>query len=121
MAQEKSPHTQAQQDTQFAQTDTNPNEQEQTTAAASEYESRDGAQTGGKLSPKTMPGSAHALKIEEPPVAYEGSLASRSFDDATKQDVTTNASSKEAEGQRNVVGEREDSQAGVNHSNKIPE
>lgn len=40
--------------------------------------------------------------------------------DDTKQGVTTNPSSKEAVGQRKVVGEREDAQAGVNHSDKVP-
>ena len=53
-------------------------------------------------------------------MAYEGTLASRSFDDDTKQGMTTAPSSKEAEGQRKVVGQREDAQAGVNHSDKIP-
>jgi hypothetical protein len=80
----------------------------------------DGAQTGGNRSPKTMPKPAHAHNTEDQPVAYEGSPASRTFDDDTKQGVTTNASSKEAEGQRKVVGDREDAQAGVNHSAKIP-
>jgi hypothetical protein len=120
MTKQKSPHTQTQQDTHFAQTDVNPDELEQNTGQASEYENREGAETGGKRSPKTMPASAHSHNTEDQPVAYEGSLASRTFDDDTKQGVTTNASSKEAEGQRKVVGAREDSQAGVNHSNKIP-
>ena len=121
MAKQKSPHTQTQQDTHFAQTDVNPDELEQDTGQASEYEKMDGAETGGKRSPKTMPQAAHPHKTEDQQVAYEGSLASRTFDDETKQGVTTAPSSKEAEGQRKVVGEREDAQAGVNHSNKIPE
>jgi hypothetical protein len=120
MAKQKSPHTQTQQDTHFAQTDVNPDELEQNLERGEEYENRDGAQTGGKRSPKTMPASAHPHNTEDQAVAYEGSLASRTFDDDSKQGVTTNASSKEAEGQRKVVGQREDSQAGVNHSNKIP-
>ena len=53
-------------------------------------------------------------------MAYEGTLASRSFDDNAKKGVTTAPSSKEAEEQRKVVGQREDAQAGVNHSDKIP-
>jgi hypothetical protein len=120
MAKQQSPHTQTQQDTHFAQTDVSPNELEQNTGHASEYENMDGAQTGGNRSPKTMPKPAHAHNTEDQPVAYEGSPASRTFDDDTKQGVTTNASSKEAEGQRKVVGDREDAQAGVNHSAKIP-
>jgi hypothetical protein len=115
MAKQKSPHTQTQQDTHFAQTDVNPDELEQNTGHASEYENMDEAQTGGKRSPKTMPASAHPHNTEE------GTLASRTFDDDNKQGVTTNASSKEAVRQRKVVSKREDSQAGVNHSGKIPE
>ena len=80
----------------------------------------DGAQTGGKRSSKTMPQSANPDNTEEQQVAYEGTLASRSFDDDTKQGVTTAPSSKEAEEQRKVVAQREDAQAGVNHSDKIP-
>jgi hypothetical protein len=121
MAKQNSPHTQTQQDTHFAQTDVNPDELEQNTGHASEYENRDGAQTGGKRSPKTMPQFAHPHNTEDQPVAFEGTLASRTFDDDNKQGVTTNASSKEAVGQRKVVSQREDSQAGVNHSDKIPE
>ncbi|WP_109487602.1 hypothetical protein [Occallatibacter savannae] len=121
MAKQKSPHTQTQQDTHFAQTDVNSDELEQSTGNASEYENMEGAETGGKRSPKTMPESAHPHNTEDQQVAYEGTLASRTFDDDTKQGVTTAPSSKEAEGQRKVVGEREDAQAGVNHSSKIPE
>jgi hypothetical protein len=120
MAKQKSAHTETQQDTHFAQTDVNPDELAQNAGNGEEYENREGAQTGGKRSPRTMPGSAHPHNTEDQPVAYEGSLASRTFDDDNKQGVTTNASSKEAEGQRKVVSEREDAQAGVNHSNKIP-
>jgi len=121
MADKNSPHTQTQQDTHFAQTDVNPDERVQDAGHGSEYENTDGAQTGGKRSAKTTPGSAHPHNTEDQPVAYEGTLASRTFDDDTKQGVTTNASSKEAEGQRKVVSQREDSQAGVNHSSKVPE
>lgn len=120
MAEQKSPHTQTQQDTHFAQTDVNRDEVEQNTGNAPEYEETYGAQTGGKRSPKTMPQSANPHNAEEQQVAFEGTLASRSFDDDTKQGVTTAPSSKEAEGQRKVVGQREDAQAGVNHSDKIP-
>ena len=120
MAKQKTPHKQTQQDTRFAQTDVSPDELEQNPRNASEYENRDGAETGGKRSPRTTPSSAHAHNTESQPVAYEGSLDSRTFDDDTRQGVTTNASSKEAAGQRKVVSEREDAQAGVNHSNKIP-
>lgn len=123
MTKQKSPHPQTQQDTHFAQSDVNPGETAQSVGRgddADTYENREGAQTGGKRSPKTMPGSAHPHNTEQADAAYEGSIASRVFDDDSKQGVTTKSSRKEAEGQRKVVGERPDSQAGVNHRGKTP-
>ena len=120
MAEQKSPHTQTQQDMQAAPTDVNADRSQQNAPDASEYEEMYGAQTGGKRSSKTMPQSANPHNTEDQKVAYEGTLASRSFDDDTKQGVTTAPSSKEAEGQRKVVGQRADAQAGVNHSDKVP-
>lgn len=124
MAKDTTSHTQSQQNANFAQSDVNRDELEQNTEQredAASYENRDGAQTGGTRSPKHTPGPARSDNAEDQPAAYEGSLASRTFDDDEKQVVTTNASSKEAEGQRKVVGGREDAQAGVNHSNKVPQ
>lgn len=121
MAKQKTPHTQTQQNTNPAQTDVNPDETNQNAGRSSEYENMNGAETGEKKSPRKMPSAAHEHNTEDQQAAYTGTLASRAFDDDTKQGVTTNPSSKEAVGQRKVVGEREDAQAGVNHSNKIPE
>jgi phage protein D len=123
MAVQKSPHTQSQQNTHFAQTDVNPDELEQTVGTgedAATYENRNGAQTGGTRSPRHSPGSRAPHKVEPAAAAYEGTLTSRVFDDANKQGISNNASSKEAEGQRKVVSQRDDSQAGVNHSGKTP-
>jgi hypothetical protein len=72
MAKQKSPNTETQQDTHFAQTDVNPDELAQNAGGGEEYENREGAQTGGKRSPRTMPGSAHPHNTEDQPVAYEG-------------------------------------------------
>lgn len=124
MAVQKSPHTQSQQNTHFAQTDVNPDELEQTLGAgnaAAAYENRDGAQTGGTRSPKDSPGSARPHNVEPQAAAHEGTLASRVSDDPGKQGISHNSSSKEADGQRKVVGHRDDSQAGVNHSGKTPQ
>lgn len=121
---EETPHTQSQQNTHFAQTDVNPDELEQNTGTgedARSYEDRDGTQTGGTRSPKHTPGSAHPHNTEPASAAFEGSLTSRTFDDEDKQGVTTNPSSKEAEGQRKVVNARDDARAGVNQSDKGPE
>jgi hypothetical protein len=117
-------HTQSQQNTHFAQTDVNRDQLEQNTGRgenARTYENREGAQTGSERSPKHSPGSAHEHNTEPATAAFEGSITSRTFEDGRKQGVTTNASSKEGEGQRKVVGQREDSQAGLNHSSRIPE
>jgi hypothetical protein len=124
MAVQKSPHTQSQQNTHFAQTDVSPDELEQTVGTGNDsasYENRDGAQTGGTRSPKHTPGSSRPHNVEPQAAAHEGTLTSRVFDDANKQGISHNPSSKEAEGQRKVVGNRDDSQAGVNHSGKTPQ
>jgi hypothetical protein len=123
MAVQKSPHTQSQQNTYFAETDVNSDELEQTGGSgedAASYENSDGAQTGGTRSFKRSPGSNARHNVVPALAAYEGTLTSRVFDDADKQGISNNASSKEAEGQRKVVSQRDDSQAGVNHSGKTP-
>ena len=123
MAIQKSPHTQSQQNTNFAQTDVNPDEMPQTVGTgddAATYENRDGAQMGGTRSPRHSPNSSAPHKTQPAAAAYEGTLTSRVFDDPAKQGISNNSSAKEAEGQRKVVGQREDSQAGVNHSGKTP-
>ena len=120
---QKSPHTQSQQNTHFAQTDVNPDELVQNVGTgddAATYENRDGAQTSGTRSPKHSPSSASPHNTEPAVAAYEGSVTSRAMDDSNKQGISSNSSAREAEGQRKVVGEREDSQAGVNHSGKTP-
>ncbi len=124
MAVQKTPHTQSQQNTNFAQTDVNPDDMPQTVGSgedAATYENRDGAQAGGTRSPRHSPNSGAPHNTEQAPVAYEGPLTSRVFDDSTKQGISNNSSAKEAEGQRKVVGQRDDAQAGVNHSDKTPQ
>ena len=119
MAIPKSPHTQSQQNTHFAQTDISADELEQTVGTgddAATYENRDGAQTGSTRSPKHSPSSGSPHNTEPEAVAHEGSLTSRVFDDPGKQGISNNSSAREAEGQRKVVSRREDSQAGENHS-----
>ena len=119
MANPKSPHTQSQQNTHFAQTDVSRDELEQTVATgddAASYENRDGAQTGGTRSPKHSPASGSPHNTEPAAAAHEGSLTSRVVDDPGKQGISNNSSAREAEGQRKVVSRREDSQAGENHS-----
>jgi hypothetical protein len=121
MALQKSPHTQSQQNTHFAQTDQDESIPEQrlgTGADAAIYENRDGAQTGGERSPRHTPGSARPHNVEPESAAWEGSLRSRVFDDADKQGISSRSSRAERPGQEKVVKARPDSRAGVNHSSK---
>lgn len=123
MAVPKSPHTQTQQDTQYDQTDLNPDDMPQTVATgadASIYENRDGAQTGSERSPKHMPMGANPPNTLQQPVAYEGTLTSRVSDEAERQGISNRSAQSERAGQQKVVDAREDAQAGVNHSDKIP-
>lgn len=117
-----SPHTQTQQDTYFAQTDVNPDETPETVAEqdAATYENRDGAQTGAERSPKHTPTSANPHNTEPQIAAFEGALTSRVSDDATRQGISNRSAQSEKPGQEKVVSQREDAQAAINHSGKIP-
>jgi hypothetical protein len=110
MAKPTSPHTQSQQNTNFAQTDVNPDDMPQTVGTgedAATYENRDGAHTGGTRSPKHTPGSANPHNTAQQ-VAH----------DASKQGISNRSAESEAGRQEKVVSQRQDSQAGVNHSGK---
>lgn len=123
MAIPKSPHTQTQQNTPFAQTDVNPDDMPQTVGGgtdAATYENRDGAQTGSERSPRHTPVGMNPPKTEQQAVAHEGTLTSRLSDDASRQGVSNRSAQAERPGQQKVVSDREDAQAGVNHSGKIP-
>lgn len=123
MAIPKSPHTQTQQDTNFAQTDVNPDDMPQTVgtgADAAMYENCDGAQTGGTRSPRHMPMGMNPPNIAQQSAAHEGTLTSRVSDDATRQGISNRSAQAESAGQQKVVSQREDAQAGVNHSGKTP-
>lgn len=68
MTKQKSPHTQSQQNTNFAQTDVNPDDMLQTVGTGEDgasYENRDGAQTGGTRSPRHTPGSSNPPKTQQ--------------------------------------------------------
>lgn len=123
MAIPKSPHTQSQQNTHFAQTDVNPDETPQSVGRgedADSYENRDGAQTGAGRSPRHTPTSARPHKTEPQEAAFEGSLTSRVSRDVSRQGISNRAAADEAKGQEKVVDARDDAQAGVNRSGKTP-
>lgn len=123
MALQKTPHTQTQQDTQFDQTDLNPDDMPQTVARGADaaiYDNRDGAQTGSERSPKHKPMGMNPHNTEQPAEAYVGSVKSRTSQDASRQGISNASAKSESAGQEKVVSQREDAQAGLNHSDKVP-
>jgi hypothetical protein len=118
-----SPHPNSQQNTNFAQTDLNPDDVPQAVGTGPEadmHANNDGAQTAGTRSPKHTPGSANSPNVESEAVAHEGSLTSRVSHDASRQGISNRSAESEAAGQEKVVSQREDAQAGLNHSGKTP-
>jgi len=118
-----SPHTNSQQNTDFAQTDVNPDDMAPTVGTgpdADMYANNDGAQTGGTRSPKHTPQTANRPNVEGEVVAHEGSVTSRVSHDASRQGISNRSAASEAAGQEKVVSQREDAQAGLNHSGKTP-
>ena len=116
----RSPHTQSQQNTSFFQTDVNPDETAAEAARDQAYDNREGAATGGERSPRHTPDSAGSHKTEPQEAAMEGSLTSRVSRDTSRQGISNRAAADEAGRQEKVVSQREDAQAGVNHSGKTP-
>jgi len=84
------------------------------------YENTEGAQTGGTRSPRHAPRASVKRNTEPAVQAFEGNTTSRTVKDPNKQGVTNRSSAMENEGQEKVVKDREDAQAGLNHSGKVP-
>lgn len=118
-----SPHPNSQQNTNFAQTELNPDDVPQTVGTGPEaemYANNDGAHTGGTRSPKHTPGATNSPNVEGEAVAHEGSVTSRVSHDASRQGISNRSAESEAAGQEKVVSRRQDAQAGLNHSGKTP-
>ena len=121
MSQQKSPHTQSEQNQPQVQMNLEPDELEQMLGTGEDariYENNDGAQMGGTRSPRRAPKAGVKHNVEPPTAAFEGETTSRTVKDPNKQGVTNRSSAMENEGQEKVVKDRPDSQAGVNHSGK---
>jgi hypothetical protein len=121
MAKQKSPHTQSEQNQSQTQMNLEPGELEQmlgTGEDARTYENSDGAQTGGTRSPRHAPKAGVKHNVEPATAAFEGETTSRTVKDPNKQGATNRSSAMENEGQKKVVKDRPDAQAGVNHSGK---
>jgi hypothetical protein len=123
MVHQRSPHTQSEQNEPETQMDLEPGtlEQELGTGEDAEiYQNNEGAQTGGTRSPRHGPRAGVKHKIEPAVLAFAGKTTSRAVKDPDKQGATNRSSAMENEGQEKVVRDREDAQAGLNHSGKTP-
>lgn len=121
MSEQKSPHTQSEQNQPQAEMNLEPGELQQmlrTGEDARTNENDDGAQAGGTRSPRHGPRAAVKHNVEPETVAFEGATTSRTVKDPNKQGATNRSSAMENEGQEKVVKDRPDSQAGVNHSGR---
>jgi hypothetical protein len=123
MAHQRSPHTQSEQNATVTQMDLEPGTLGQelgTGEDAKIYENNEGAQTGGTRSLRHAPRGTVKHRTEPAVRAYEGSITSRIIKDPNRQGITNRSSAIENEGQEKVVKDREDAQAGLNHSSRTP-
>ena len=118
MAEQKSPHTQTQQNVNPAQTDLEPDRtatEEAIGAEAAMYDHMEGAQTGTNRAPEKLPPDSPHHSTEQPEAAYEGSVDTRT-PKRPVQGITSHSAEEESARQEKVVNDRPDAQAGVNHS-----
>jgi hypothetical protein len=120
VAKQKSPHTQSQQNANPAQTDLEPDQQQQNAgrgADADMYQNMEGLATGGTRTPKKSLDLPAQHRTEPAEAAHEGSVSTRT-PRKPAQGITSHSSEEESERQKKVVNERPDAQAGVNQSKK---
>jgi hypothetical protein len=118
MAHPTTPHTQTQQNRTPEQTDLEPDQLEQTAGTGSDaelYNRREGAQSGTKRGPHVIPASGGAPNTQPAPAAFEGSVTTRT-PGGKKQGISSRSADDELPGQQDVVKDRPDAKAGVNHS-----
>lgn len=118
MTKQTTPHTQTQQNIGAEQADLTVDELEQqagTRADGEAYSNREGAQTGTNRTHTRLPNIEGDRNTEEETVAHEGTVATRT-PQGSMQGISSHSASEESARQEKVVGDREDAQAGVNHS-----
>jgi hypothetical protein len=118
MAHPSTPHTQTQQNRRPEQTDLEPDQLEQTAGSGPDaelYNHREGAQSGTNRGPQFVPAGGGSPNSQPAPVAFEGSVTTRT-PGGQKQGISSRSADEEAPGQQEVVKQRPDAQAGVNHS-----
>jgi len=112
----KSPHTQTHQNTSAEQADLENNQDLPENHDQDEiYIHMEGAETGGNRSPRRVQSRGASHQVEPEIVAHEGHVSTRT-PDGPAQGVTSHSSKEESARQKEVVRDRPDAQAGVNHS-----
>ncbi|HVI77313.1 MAG TPA: hypothetical protein VM715_03975 [Candidatus Acidoferrum sp.] len=118
MAIQKTPHTQTQQNVDPEQSDFEAGQTpEESTSEAEQhmYDHMEGAETGTNRAPREVQTRSKSHDTKPQPVAYEGSLSTRTPDDP-RQGITSHSAEEESSRQKKVVKDRSDAQAGVNRS-----
>src|SRR5256885_15741096 len=115
MTKQKTPHTQTQQNARPEQSDVDPNEPE---VSADELTGQnfEGAETGQDRAFRKVQVRSSRRSVESPSAAFEGKVKTRT-PKGNIQGITSHSATEESERQEKVVRDRQDAQAGVNHSN----
>lgn len=118
MANQTTPHTQTQQNTDRAQADLNPNQNAADSGQGEDsatYENMDGAQTGGTRAFNANAVSGNRPNVEPFTAALDGGTDTRT-PESENQGITNRSASEESARQRKVVSERPDATAGVDQA-----
>ncbi len=119
MTEQKSPHTQTQQNTSPEQTDfeNTPAESQASESQQDDsiYAEMDGAETGTNRSPRRLDTGGPEHNLEPEQEAHEGSVSTRTPRKPV-QGITSHSAEEESERQEKVVHQRPDANAGVKHS-----
>jgi hypothetical protein len=113
MAEQKTPHTQTEQNTTPEQTDLENNQDG--FAADGNYEPMESAETGASKARRKIDTRAPRHRTEPEQMAHEGSVHTRT-PKKPAQGITSHSAEEESARQEEVVNARPDAQAGVNHS-----
>ena len=120
MAHQTTPHTESGENHEFDESDLEPGLSESMVGRgedAATYAESEGAQTATNRGPVHAPsaGGGHGVSPHIPETVLEGSLATRSPEGAG-QGISGRSQTEESMGQKKVVEDRPDAQAGVNQS-----
>ena len=113
MAEQKTPHTQTEQNTKPERSDSDVDE----TRSADDqiYANMEGAETGTNRSPRKIQTNGVSRKIEPETTAHEGSVSTRT-PKRPVQGITSHSAEEESARQEKVVNDRPDARAGLNQS-----